>query len=102
MGRIDEIVRIMEEKQAAMLAKRQADAESDFSKSLLFLQLGTAFNLALIIGMFVFMNRQLRNGRGVADTLKVSQQRLQNVINSVQEGITISSTEGNLKSSTSG
>ena len=94
MGRIDEIVRIMEEKQAAMLAKRQADAESDFSKSLLFLQLGTAFNLALILGMFVFMNRQLRNGRGVADTLKVSQQRLQNVINSVQEGITISSTEG--------
>jgi PAS domain S-box-containing protein len=97
MERIEDIVLIMEEKQAAMLAKRQADAESDFNQVLLFLQLGTAFNFALIIGMFVFMNRQLRNGRSVADTLKASEQRLQTVIDSVQEGITFSDTEGKFK-----
>lgn len=50
--------------------------------------------IALITGMFTFMNTQIRNWKRAADTLKVSDQRLQTVINSVQEGITFSNAEG--------
>jgi PAS domain S-box-containing protein len=94
MERVGDVVRVMQEKEAAMLSDRRADAESDFNQSLLYLLLGTAFNLTLIICMFMFMNRQLRNGRFSAETLKMSEQRLQTVINSVQEGITFSNSEG--------
>ncbi len=58
------------------------------------LLLCTVFNFSLIIGTFIFMSRQVRNGREAADTLKVSEQRLQTVINSVQEGITFSNAGG--------
>jgi len=55
---------------------------------------GTALNLVLIIGMFSAMKKQVRDGRAAAGTLKSSEQRLQTVIDSVQEGITFSSCEG--------
>jgi PAS domain S-box-containing protein len=94
MDRIDAFARAMVQRESQRAAVRSADAESKFDKSLLFLLLGTAFNLTLIISMFGFMNRQLRRGREVADTLTASEQQLEAVINSVQEGITFSNAGG--------
>ena len=94
MDRIDALAHAMTEKESQRAAVRSSDAESKLNASLLFLLLGTAFNLTLIIGMFVFMNRQLRRGREVADTLTASDQQLETVINSVQEGITFCNAGG--------
>ena len=94
MDRIDVVSCAMVKRESQRAALRSSDAESKFNQSLLFLLLGTGFNVALITGMFVFMNRQLRNGREVAGILKLSEQRLQTVINSVQEGITFSNSGG--------
>ena len=55
---------------------------------------GAAVNLVLIIGMFAAMKRRVRSRANAAGTLKISEQRLQTVINSVQEGITFSDIEG--------
>ena len=58
------------------------------------LMLGTTLYFALIIGLFLFMNRQIRNRRAAADLLRLGEQRLQTVVNSIQEGITFSDAEG--------
>jgi PAS domain S-box-containing protein len=94
MDRIDAFAHAMTEKESRRVAVRSSDAESKLNASLLILLLGTAFNLTLIIGMFVFMNRQLRRGREVTDTLTASEQQLETVINSVQEGITFCNAGG--------
>jgi PAS domain S-box-containing protein len=94
MERIGAITRDMEKREAHGAAERRSEAESDFNRFLLFRGLGTALNLTLIIGTFIFMRRQIRSGKGIADTLKTSEQRLQTVINSVQEGITFSNAGG--------
>jgi PAS domain S-box-containing protein len=94
MEGIDDIIRIMQEEEGARMAKRQADAESEFSRSLVFLVLGTALNFVLIITMFVIINRQLRDRRAAAETLRQEEQRLKTVVNSVREGITYSNAGG--------
>ncbi|HEX7573362.1 MAG TPA: PAS domain S-box protein, partial [Bacteroidota bacterium] len=94
MEPIGAIARKMEQREAHVTVERRSEAESDFNKFLVFRGLGTTLILSLIIGTFVFMNRQLRNGRGDAEALKMSENRLQTVINSVQEGITFSNAEG--------
>jgi PAS domain S-box-containing protein len=94
MARIETIVSGMEEKETRRAAERSSEAESDFKGSLVFLVLGTTLNFALIIGLFIFMSSQIRDRRAAADSLRQGEQRLQTVVNSIQEGITFSNAAG--------
>jgi PAS domain S-box-containing protein len=94
MERIDSVVRSMEEKEAHRAEERHSDAQSDFNGSLVFLVLGTGLNFALIIGLFLFVSRQIKDRREAADSLRLGEQRLQIVVNSIQEGITFSNACG--------
>ncbi|HTO94239.1 MAG TPA: PAS domain S-box protein, partial [Bacteroidota bacterium] len=94
MDRIGEISSTLQQQGDARLAERLSDAESDFNGSVIMLVLGSCLNFALIIGMFVFMQRQVRERREAAETLRLGEQRLQTVVNSIREGITFSNAEG--------
>ena len=94
MERIIAVARDVEEGEKHRIAERRSEAESDFRRFVILRGLGTTLNVALIVGTFLFMNRQVRNGRSGAEALKMSEHRLQTVINSVQEGITFSNAGG--------
>ena len=90
MDRIDAIVTVMMQKEANRIAERLAEAESDFNGSITILILGTILNFALVTGMFVLTRRQMRDRREAAEKLRMEDQRLLTVVNSIQEGITFS------------
>jgi PAS domain S-box-containing protein len=94
MDAIDKIVSTMEEQEKQTLADRQAEAQSDFDRSLFFLLLGSALNIILIVIMFVIMSRQLKARTAAAEELRQGEERLQTVLDSIQEGITYSTPQG--------
>ena len=94
MDVIDGIIHTMEEQEATKLAGRRADAESEFHETLLLLILGSACTFILLVTMFLIMNRQLRRRVAAAETLRQGEERLETVLNSIQDGITYSNAEG--------
>ncbi len=94
MGRIEDIVRRIEEREEHRVEERRLQADSDFNESLVFLVMGSGLNFVLIIGLYMFMSAQIRERRAAADSLKMGEQRLQTVVNSIQEGITFSNAGG--------
>jgi len=94
MDSIDDIIRQLEEQEERGLNERKVRADSDFKDSLTLLGLGGVLNITVIGGIFVAMNRQVRKRREMADLVQRSEQRLQTVVNSIQEGITFSNAEG--------
>ncbi|HUI09099.1 MAG TPA: PAS domain S-box protein [Bacteroidota bacterium] len=94
MDRISEIVIALQRQEETRLAERLSDAEGDFNGSVGVLVLGSCLNFVLIVGMYLIMQRQIRERRATAETLRLGEQRLQTVINSIREGITFSNAEG--------
>jgi len=94
MDRIIAVAGALRQEGEVRLADRINDAEGDFNGSVAMLVLGSCLNFALIIGMYLFMQRQVRERRETADTLLLEEQRLQTVVNSIREGITFSNAEG--------
>ncbi|HTY57395.1 MAG TPA: PAS domain S-box protein [Bacteroidota bacterium] len=94
MARIEAVVRRLEDREARRAEEQRAEGVAEFNGSLVFLILGSSLNFALIIGLYMFMSRQIRERRSAADSLKLGEQRLQTVVNSIREGITFSNAGG--------
>lgn len=94
MDSIDRLIQEMESEEEKGLDERKAQADSDLRDSLTLLGLGSLLNIAVIGVIFIAMNRQSRRRREMAEWVQRSEQRLQTVVNSIQEGITFSNAEG--------
>jgi len=75
-------------------AEQSALAETDLHQAILFLVIGSTFSFGVIIAIFLFIRRQVREQQRLADVSQRSEQRLQLVINSIREGVTFSNAEG--------
>lgn len=94
MDDIDSLVRLTEDEESKKLSDRQAAADAELKGFFLSLGMGSGLNLAVMVGIFVAMNRLSRRRHALARKLQRSEQRVQTVINSIQEGITFSDEDG--------
>ncbi|MEW6512170.1 MAG: PAS domain S-box protein [Bacteroidota bacterium] len=91
---IENVVQQITEEENILATDRQLEAHNDLRESLVGIVAASALFLTIIIIIFVLLKRQLRERNRLAGTLARSEQRLQTVVNSIQEGITFSNTEG--------
>jgi PAS domain S-box-containing protein len=97
MDSIEDLVRQMDDEESRSLFDRQSAASAELKAFLFYLGMGSGLNFLLMIGIFVAMNRLSRKRYTLALNLQRSEQRMQTVINSIQEGITFSDERGNFE-----
>jgi two-component system sensor histidine kinase/response regulator len=91
---IDAIIRTMDELGAQESAARAADAGARLDRTIVLLLLGSALTVVLLVTMFVILNRRLRILKVAIARVQQGEERLHTVVDSIQEGITFSTAEG--------
>jgi PAS domain S-box-containing protein len=94
MNEIERVVNALDDEEDQLLQKRMDEAGGRAGFAVAGLLLGSGIEFALFLLLFFLLRKQVKERQYVADHLRRSEEVLKAIINGLEEGITLTNSEG--------